>query len=231
LPWTSGPFMSERRLAALLFDIDGTLADTDHLHCRAFNDVLGPYGIAITMDEYKRRVMGFTNAAIMADFFPGIDAAEGARRADAKEARFRALVSDHIKPTPGLMALLDWADAKGIPMACVTNAPRPNAELLLTGLNVKHRFRHTVIGDDLPHGKPHPLPYKTGARLLGVDPADCIAFEDSRSGATSAVAAGCFTIGIMSGLTAGELKKVGASLAIKDFAAPPLRELLALRTA
>lgn len=216
-------------LRAFLFDIDGTLADTDHIHCRAFNEVLAPWGIVISMDEYKVRVMGRTNPAIMADYFPGIDPAEGARRADAKEARFRALVAGEIRPMPGLMALLDRADRHGLPMACVTNAPRPNAELLLCGLGITHRFRHIVIGDELAHGKPHPLPYLTGAALLGIEATDCIAFEDSRSGVASAVAAGAFTVGVMSGLTAVTLHAAGAGLAIRDYEDPALARLLSGR--
>jgi phosphoglycolate phosphatase len=226
---TATPVANRNRLAALLFDIDGTLADTDHIHCRAFNDMLAPYGIAIGMDEYRSRVMGRANPAIMADFFPGIPPAEGARRAGLKEARFRELVAGSIRPMPGLMRLLDRADARGIPMAAVTNAPRANAELLLDGLGIRHRFRHVVIGDELAHGKPHPLPYRTGARLLDVEPADCVAFEDSRSGVMSAVAAGCFTVGIMSGLSAAELAEAGARLAIADFRARGLAEELAGR--
>ena len=72
-----------------------------------------------------------------------------------------------IEPLPGLMALLDRADAAGIPMVAVTNAPRLNAELLLSGLGITHRFKALVIGDELPHGKPHPLPYQEGLRFVG----------------------------------------------------------------
>lgn len=77
---------------------------------------------------------------------------------EEKEAAFRNLVSGQIKPTPGLVKLLALADEANVPMVAVTNAPRLNAEMLLSGLGIMHRFKAVVIGEELPHGKPHPLP-------------------------------------------------------------------------
>ncbi len=91
---------------------------------------------------------------------------------------------------PGLLDLMDWAEARSIPMAAVTNAPTANAELMLTGLGIKHRFRTIVIGDNLPRGKPDPMPYLVAGERLGVDCRDCVAFEDSRSGMRSRAAPG-----------------------------------------
>ena len=102
-------------------------------------------------------------------------------------------------PVPGLTALLDQADGAGVPMVAVTNAPRPNAELLLSGLGITHRFKAIVIGDELAHGKPHPLPYLEGLRLAGASADGAVAFEDSRSGIQSATAAGIATIGMRTG--------------------------------
>ena len=118
---------------ALLFDIDGTLTDTDPLHIRAFNTMLARFGRSITSEEYFRRVMGFTNAEIMRDFFPDMPVAEHRALADFKEATFRELAKTDLHPVPGLIDLLDWAESEGITMAAVTNAPTANAELMLTG--------------------------------------------------------------------------------------------------
>ena len=150
----------------LLFDIDGTLADTDHLHMRAFNDVMSPYGIELDDAQYKLKVMGRTNEAIFGEFLPAKSADFQMRVAGEKEAAFRALAGCQIKPAPGLLDLLAWATRNGVPCACVTNAPRLNAELILSGLNLDKRFPVPVLADDLPHGKPHPLPHLTGAARL-----------------------------------------------------------------
>jgi HAD superfamily hydrolase (TIGR01509 family) len=211
---------------AILFDIDGTLANTDPVHIRAFNIMLADFGMSISHEEYFRRVMGFTNAAIMLDFFPEKPVAEHRRLADHKEATFRRLAATELAPTKGLLDLMDWADAEGIPMAAVTNAPTPNAELLLTGLGVKHRFRTIVIGDELPRGKPDPLPYLVAGERLGVSCGNCVAFEDSRSGMRSASGAGTAAIGVLSSLTEADLTAVGARFAVQDFTDARLRPLI-----
>ncbi len=220
---------------AILFDIDGTLADTDPLHIRAFNIMLERFGRRISHEEYVRRVMGFANAEIMRDFFPDMPVAERRALADFKEATFRELVASELTPMPGLLDLMDWADDAGLPMAAVTNAPAANAELMLTGLSIRHRFRTVVIGDDLPRGKPDPLPYLVAGERLGVDCANCVAFEDSRSGMRSANGAGAYAIGVMSSLPEVELVKVGARFAVKNFAdarlIPLMRERLLPATA
>jgi HAD superfamily hydrolase (TIGR01509 family) len=208
---------------AILFDIDGTLTDTDPIHIRAFNIMLAEFGLSISHEEYFRRVMGFTNAEIMRDFFPGKPISEHRRLADFKEATFRELAAAHLQPTAGLLDLMDWADGEAIPMAAVTNAPTANAELMLAGLKVRRRFRTVVIGDELARGKPDPMPYLVAAERLGVSCADCVAFEDSRSGMRSASAAGAFAVGLLSSLPEDELVKVGARYGVKDFTDPRLR--------
>ena len=195
---------------ALLFDIDGTLADTDALHREAFNRVFGPRGHVVDDARFKREIQGFSNASIGARFLPAESPESRASVMDEKEETFRNLVAGRIEPLPGLLALLDRADAAGIPMAAVTNAPRLNAELLLSGLGIAHRFKAIVIGDELPHGKPHPLPYQEGLRFVGASAAASIAFEDSRSGVQSAAAAGIPTIGIRTTLAHVDLVGAGA---------------------
>jgi HAD superfamily hydrolase (TIGR01509 family) len=148
---------------------------------------------------------------------------------EEKEAVFRNLVAGRIVPTPGLMALLDRADAAGVPMVAVTNAPRPNAELLLSGLRITHRFKAIVIGDELAHGKPHPLPYLEGLRRAGAVADASMAFEDSRSGVASATAAGIATIGIRTGLSHAELAEAGAVATARTFEDGDLLALIATR--
>jgi HAD superfamily hydrolase (TIGR01509 family) len=211
----------------LLFDIDGTLASTDHLHHDALNEILAPFGRRVDEPFYKAHVMGRTNAAIFADLFPAKSEDEQTALWMAKEAAFRDRARAGIEPTPGLMELLDWADANAVPYACVTNAPRLNAELILTGLGLQKRFKHVVIADEIAHGKPHPLPYLTGARLIKSAPDRCVAFEDSGSGVQSAAAAGASTVGMLSGLDAPTLLAAGAVLTVTDFHDPRIMVLIA----
>jgi HAD superfamily hydrolase (TIGR01509 family) len=215
--------MTKKFKGAILFDIDGTLADTDPLHIKAFNIMLHRFGQSISKQDYFKRVMGFANADIMHDFFPDLPVAEHKALADFKEATFRELARSELHPAKGLLAMMDWAEEKGIVMAAVTNAPVANADLILMSLGVKHRFKTIVIGDDLPRGKPDPMPYLVAGERLGVDCTSCVAFEDSRSGIRSATAAGAFSIGVLSSLEEEELMKVGARYGVKDFDDPRLR--------
>src|SRR4051794_15700625 len=144
--------MIEAKGRALLFDIDGTLADTDALHREAFERVFGPRGHVVDDARFKRELQGFSNASIGERFLPLETLESRAAIMNEKEEIFRDLVAGRIEPLRGLMALLHQADAAGIPMVAVTNAPRLNAELLLSGLGITRRFRAIVIGDELPHG-------------------------------------------------------------------------------
>jgi HAD superfamily hydrolase (TIGR01509 family) len=217
------PLAGKTPRGGLLFDIDGTLAHTDPFHILAFNQMLAAFGQFVSDDDYMTKVMGRTNAAIMQDFFPDASEADHIARANEKERLFREIAAAHIAPMPGLMDLLDWAEDLGIPKAVVTNAPRDNAGLILGSLGIAHRFVALVLGDDLAHGKPHPLPYLTGAERIGVEARHCVAFEDSRSGVMSASRAGALTIGVRSSLDENTLVSAGAGWTIADFDAPELR--------
>ena len=207
---------------ALLFDIDGTLADTDPLHLAAFNRVFGPHGHVFDHARFGKELQGFSNASIGERFLAHEPPERRTIILDEKERVFRELVSGQIKPVPGLMALLDRAERGGVPMVAVTNAPRANAELLLTGLGIAHRFKAVVIGDELAHGKPHPLPYLEGLRLAGASAQAALAFEDSRSGIQSATAARIATIGMRTGLSHADLIAAGAIASASAFDDPEL---------
>ncbi|GAC1342031.1 MAG: HAD-IA family hydrolase [Bradyrhizobium sp.] len=212
---------------ALLFDIDGTLADTDALHLEAFNQVFGPRGHFFDHARFTKELQGFSNASIAERFLADEPLNCQAAIMEEKEGAFRNLVSGKIKPTPGLMTLLALADQAGVPMVAVTNAPRLNAEMLLSGLGIMHRFKAVVIGDELPHGKPHPMPYLEGLSTVSAAPNLSLAFEDSRSGVQSASAAGIATIGIRTSLGHADMIAAGALMTAKTFDDPGLMNLVA----
>ena len=211
---------------ALLFDIDGTLADTDALHLEAFNQVFGPRGHVFDHARFTRELQGFSNASIGGRFLAEEPPTRQAAIIGEKEAAFRKLVAGKIQPVPGLMPLLALADRAGIPMVAVTNAPRLNAEMLLSGLGIRHRFKALVIGDELAHGKPHPMPYLEGLRAVNAAPNLSLAFEDSRSGIQSASAAGIATIGIRTNLGHADMVAASAVMTAKTFDDPELVKLV-----
>jgi HAD superfamily hydrolase (TIGR01509 family) len=213
---------------ALLFDIDGTLTDTDALHLEAFNEVLGPHGHAFDHARFTKELQGFSNASISERFLAGQPPERQTVIMGEKEQAFRKLVAGRIQPLPGLMALLALADRANIPMVAVTNAPRLNAEMLLGGLGIADRFKVLIIGDELSHGKPHPMPYLEGLRAVGAAPEASVAFEDSRSGVQSASSAGIATIGIRTSLGHADMIAAGAVISAKAFDDPELLKFVAV---
>jgi HAD superfamily hydrolase (TIGR01509 family) len=207
--------------ATLLFDLDGTLVETDHLHFKAFQSIFAPHGVEVDWETYRKRIIGKANPAIAALFLPHVPVERHAAIMDSKEAAYRAFVGE-IEPAPGLTALLAWAEAKRMACGVVTNAPRANAELVLKALGLDKRFDVLVIGPELDQAKPHPLPYLTALAALGGNAATSVAFEDSPSGVMSAAAAKLGVVGLLTSVDESDLLAVGASLAVKDFTDPAL---------
>ena len=203
---------------ALLFDLDGTLVDTDHLHHAAFVSILDERGRALTLAEYRSHIMGHPNDAILARYFPGEDAAILAR----KEAMFRDSLAASVAPVAGIHALLDWAAANAVGCAVVTNAPRDNAHAMLAAAGLADRLPVLVIGDECERAKPDPAPYRAAMAALGVTPSRSVAFEDSRSGLRAARASGAHVFGMTTGLSPDELTQAGAHQVIADFTDPAL---------
>ncbi|MBL8590052.1 MAG: HAD-IA family hydrolase [Methylobacteriaceae bacterium] len=211
--------------AALLFDLDGTLTETDHLHFEAMRETLGEHGVAVDWPLYESQMLGGANADLAAQFLPHLAPAEGLAVMHDKEARFRARVSS-LTRAAGLTELLAFAADARLPCAVVSNAPRANAMLMLEALGLASRFDPIVLGDELPRGKPDPLPYLTALATLGADARGALAFEDSRSGIRAAVAAGVTTIGVGASTPAADMLACGAALVARDFTDPDLWRLV-----
>lgn len=217
-------------LKALIFDMDGTLVHSDPVHLRAFASVLAPEGIMIDEAVYKNSIVGRTNEAIFASLLPHRSKAEHIDLADRKEAAFRAIASD-LQPLAGLVDLLDKVIARGLRIGLVTNAPRLNAEHMLSALGIQKYFNAIVTIEDVARGKPDPLPYLTALDRLGIDADEAIVFEDSPSGIKAAKAAGIFSCGVLTAMTSGEMIALGADMAIADFQDTALRAFLDRRLA
>lgn len=215
--------------ATLLFDLDGTIVETDHLHFEAFQATFGRHGVSLDWDLYRDRIMGRANPAIAADFLPHVAESRHAGIMEDKEGAYRGLV-DAVAPAPGLLDLLAWAHGAGLRCAVVTNAPRANADLILTALKLDRRFDALVIGAELSRAKPHPLPYLHALELLGGEAARSVAFEDSPSGAQAAVAAGLGVVGLLSYADAAVLHGTGVSLVARDFTDPAVIAFVRDRT-
>lgn len=148
-------------------------------------------------EETRLKTIGASSANALGVIFDalGLDR-DPASLAEAKEwmfTRVEELFGDGIPWRPGAHDALRTVRAHGLRSALVTNTERRLTERALETLG-RHHFDHSVCGDEVPAGKPHPDPYLRGAELLGLDPSQCLAIEDSPTGAASAQAAGCVVL-------------------------------------
>ena len=214
---------------AFLFDIDGTLCDSDPVHFECFQELImkvpsvkNPSRKPIDHDFFRKHIAGGSNPIIFNNLYPDLSEEERERMWTEKEKEYRRRAITSLRRLNGLSELMSQIDAEKIPKIAVTNAPRENADMMLKALQLDVWFKELVVlGGECEHAKPHPQPYIDGLRLLGLDPIedakDCIVFEDSPSGATAAVAAGCFVVGVMTSQKAEHLLEVGVHMTVKDF--------------
>jgi len=213
---------------ALLFDLDGTLVDTEDLHFKAYASIFRLFGQDIDRGYYNAWITGKSNAEIMAHAFPALPVAAHAALSDRKESLYRSFVGA-LEPTPGLLDLLDWARRQAFPCAVVTNAPRANATHVLAALGLADRFECIVASDDVSRPKPDPMPYLAALARLGIPAEKAVVFEDSLSGIRAGIAAGIATFGMRTSLSEAILLREGTVHAIHDFRDTRLWRWLAQR--
>jgi HAD superfamily hydrolase (TIGR01509 family) len=210
---------------ALLFDLDGTLAETDSLHLPTWVDALEPYGVEVDEEFYRNRISGRNTNEIVRELLPDLTHAQGRAIGDAKEASFRERASD-LEPLPGLVDCVERGRERGMKIALVTNAPEENVEAILLALKLRDFFDVVVLADEVEAVKPDPAPYMAALKKTGVPAERALAFEDSVSGISSSVAAGIPTVGIASSQDPEKLLRAGAFMTAEDFNDPQLRGLI-----
>ena len=216
-------------LAGILFDLDGTLANTDTIHYAVWQDILTRFDLEIDRGFYQQRISGKTNTEIIKNILPQISLEEAWKLAVEKEETYRRLAGC-LQPMPGLDRIIKLTNSETIKRAVVTNAPRENAVHMLKTLQLTYTFPIVILAEDAPPGKPDPAPYNLALTRLGVESQDAIAFEDSATGICAAVAAGIYTIGVASTHSPEYLKAAGASMVIDDFNSDRLWEFLDKKT-
>ncbi len=179
-------------LQAVLFDMDGTLVDTERLWWEAVEQVAGrPLTEAERPEVFGRAVEHTARWLGAASGTAADPVAERLHQAFAERVR------EGVVPRPGALELLDALVRDGVPTALVTASPRAVADLVLDTLG-RDRFAVCVTADDTGRTKPAPDPYLAACRALGADPGACVAVEDSPTGVGSAEAAGCAVLAVPS---------------------------------
>jgi HAD superfamily hydrolase (TIGR01509 family) len=182
--------------AALVFDFDGTLLDTETPEYEGVRRVWAEHGHDYPLGRWLPYV-GTVYAAPWIDELTtlvGRPLDAGTLRARVHEHRLALL--DTIIPRPGVVDLLAAAEAAGVPVAIASNAPADWIEAHLDRLVMAQHFVAIVSVDRVERPKPHPEPYLTACTLIDADPARTVGFEDSVAGLTAAVAAGLYTVAV-----------------------------------
>ena len=193
------------KLSAVIFDFNGTLYFDSHLHIEAWKRFLRLHGFpAMTDEQFKEKFLGRNNAEIM-EMLHGrvLPTAEMEALAEEKEALYRDICrerEDELRLVPGAEAFFDLLKEKGIPFTIATGSGKSNVDFYFDVFHLDRWFDYAkVVYDDgtLP-GKPDPAVYLKVTALMGLDPAECMVFEDSFSGIHSAHNAGIGRIAAIS---------------------------------
>lgn len=208
---------------ALIFDLDGVVIDSNPAHRESWAAFNRSYGLETT-EAMQQRMYGKRNDEIVRDYF-GEDLSndEVARRGAAKERLYRATIAGRVEQmlVPGLKAFLREYDRA--PMAVATNAEPENVALVLDQGGIRPYFQVVVDGHQVRNPKPDPEIYRLAARRLGASAANCIVFEDSKSGVQAARDAGMRVVGLLT--TEDNLS--GVNICADNFLSGNLRPWLA----
>ncbi len=182
---------------AVLWDLDGTLINSEELHWISWRDTMANEGIAITHEQFLSS-FGQRNDSIIPRWLGAASTPERIERiADAKEELYRQLVRKNgISPLPGVATWVHGLHEQGWLQAVASSAPRLNIEVVLEALAATHSFQAIVSAEDVHKGKPDPEVYLTAASRVGVSPERCIVVEDAVAGIEGVRRAGMRSIGV-----------------------------------
>ncbi|HVA61614.1 MAG TPA: HAD family phosphatase [Mycobacteriales bacterium] len=187
-----------RSAAAVLFDLDGLLVDSEPLWTRAEVELAASLG-HVWDPALKAAIAGtrleLAVPTILTHYGIEPDADTVSAASEFLLARMAELFATDLPTRPGAVQLADAIRAAGVPIALVSSSYRRLVDAALAGLG-EHRFDVTVAGDEVTHGKPDPEPYLRAAAGLGVRAGDCVVLEDAPAGVASGEAAGAIVVAV-----------------------------------
>ena len=197
---------------AVLFDHDGVLVSSEEIHARAWSMLIKELGLPwdkIQMHKLVGRTSPQIMAMILDEFKPGWTTHDYNLDALAlrKNDFYLDIASSELAAYPGVREGLEWLKSKGIKTAVVSNAKKRELSFSIERLKLTSLLDVIVSRDDAAHPKPHPAPYQLGAALLGLDPNQCLAIDDTPTGLESAFLAGCQCASVTTNYEAHHLKK------------------------
>ena len=183
-------------IAAVIWDMDGVLADTAHHHLLAWQETFARRNINFTEADFKRG-FGIRNDAIIRNTLgEQTTGAEIETIAREKETTFRHIIGRDVKPLPGALELVGALYERGVKMAIASSTTMENIRLIIGSLGIEKYFKAVITGHDVTEGKPSPRVFLLAAQRLGAEPKNCIVFEDAVAGVKAAKSAGMYCVAI-----------------------------------
>ena len=193
--------------AAVIFDMDGVLVDTNPFHVQKWEALLTEHAIAFDREALPEQVLGPGNDLTLRHFFgERLTADDRLRLSEELEARFRTAFAPHAKPFAGVERLITECHENGVRVAVASAAMSKNVFFILDALKLRPRFHVVLTADEITHNKPDPEIYGKTAQKLGVPPAACVVIEDSFTGIEAAKGAGMKCVAVASTFPATELR-------------------------
>jgi HAD superfamily hydrolase (TIGR01509 family) len=181
---------------AVLWDLDGTLVDSEQYHWLAWRDSMAAEGVPISHEQFLE-TFGLRNDAVVPQWIPGATVERIERIADAKEQLYRRMVREGgLAPLPGAAEWTQRLANEGWLQAIASSSPRENIDVVLAVIGLASVFQAVVSAEDVTLGKPDPQVFLTAAARLGSAPARSIVLEDAPAGIQAARRAGMPSIGV-----------------------------------
>ena len=198
--------------------MDGVLVNNLEIHRQAFAEFFRRYGVERPFENLSR-LFGMGNDDIMGELMPR-DVVErvGVRELGyEKEAIYREIYAPIIEPQAGLVELLAASEREGLRCAVGSSGYRANVDFVLDKCNIERYFAAAVAGDEVTHCKPDTEIYLTAAAKLGLEPHECVVFEDAEAGIEAAKRAGIKVVALATTFTREFLENTAADMIINDF--------------
>ncbi len=208
--------ISSTSIRAVLFDLNGTLIHDGAAHRAAFREVFAQNGVAISDQDYEKKVANHLNRQIWPAVLGDVQPQRIAELTASKEQNYRRFMAQS-GITPGAFELIQHIHAAGLKVVLVTTAQRETVKVVLKHLGLEGQFNEMVTGEDVSIGKPDPEIYLTALDRLEIMPSEALAFEDSPQGVQAAMAASIRTIGVLSEYAEKELSSYGVKEFITSF--------------
>jgi beta-phosphoglucomutase len=225
---------------AIIFDLDGTLADTEQLHFEAYNKVLGAHGIQLTLADYFSRLIGYNDhdcfSLLLREQRVVANEARIGELIAQKTAVYQAIVAEREVLFPGAAEFVRRC-AERFPLALVTGSLRVEAEMILRRGQIREPFAEIIAAEDVEQGKPAPDGFKMALGRLGfvrrahpsIAAGECLAIEDTQVGVKAAQQAGMRVLAVAQTIAPGEL--AGADIVRPSLTETDLDQVLRLLAA